>query len=269
MTGYAELQVTSNYSFLRGASHVEELMAQARLLGLPALGITDRNTLAGIARAISAPRKPASDWSWDAGSICATALSVLVYPTDRAGLCAALPAAQPRQGASGQRGLRSRLAGSRRAWRGLLSVLLPDPPDAALAESLAGAAAGGFRRPWLSRADAAPPARRCGTSARLADMAQAARVPTVATGDVLYHAPAATHPAGCGHLHPRGLHDRSGRLSARAHGGSMPEIPRRNGAALRASSGGCRAHAGDRRALPVLALRDLRYQYPEESKIRR
>ena len=51
MSRYAELQVTSNYSFLRGASHVEELMAQARLLGLPAIGITDRNTLAGIARA--------------------------------------------------------------------------------------------------------------------------------------------------------------------------------------------------------------------------
>ena len=51
MTGYAELQVTSNYSFLRGASHVEELVAQAKLLGLPAIAITDRNTLAGIARA--------------------------------------------------------------------------------------------------------------------------------------------------------------------------------------------------------------------------
>ena len=51
MTGYAELQVTSNYSFLRGASHIEELLGQARFLGLPAIGITDRNTLAGMARA--------------------------------------------------------------------------------------------------------------------------------------------------------------------------------------------------------------------------
>ena len=51
MTGYAELQVTSNYSFLRGASHIEELFAQASLLDLPAIGITDRNTLAGMARA--------------------------------------------------------------------------------------------------------------------------------------------------------------------------------------------------------------------------
>ena len=51
MAAYAELHVTSNYSFLRGASHIEELFAQAALLGLPALGITDRNSLAGIVRA--------------------------------------------------------------------------------------------------------------------------------------------------------------------------------------------------------------------------
>ena len=37
MPAYAELQVTSNYSFLRGASHIEELFAQASLLGLTAL----------------------------------------------------------------------------------------------------------------------------------------------------------------------------------------------------------------------------------------
>ncbi|MBV9813792.1 MAG: PHP domain-containing protein, partial [Acetobacteraceae bacterium] len=48
---YSELQVTSNYSFLRGASHVEELFLQAKTFGYDALAITDRNTLAGIARA--------------------------------------------------------------------------------------------------------------------------------------------------------------------------------------------------------------------------
>ncbi len=48
---YAELQVTSNYSFLRGASHPDELVEQAALLGHTAIAITDRNTLAGIVRA--------------------------------------------------------------------------------------------------------------------------------------------------------------------------------------------------------------------------
>ena len=45
---YAELQVTSQFSFLRGASSAEELFAQAALHGIEALGIVDRNSLAGI-----------------------------------------------------------------------------------------------------------------------------------------------------------------------------------------------------------------------------
>ena len=48
---YAELQVTSNFSFLRGASHGEELVVQAKHLGLHALALTDHNSLAGIVRA--------------------------------------------------------------------------------------------------------------------------------------------------------------------------------------------------------------------------
>jgi error-prone DNA polymerase len=45
---YIELQVTSNYSFLRGASDVEELFAQAAVLGCTKLAITDRNSSARI-----------------------------------------------------------------------------------------------------------------------------------------------------------------------------------------------------------------------------
>lgn len=48
---YSELQVTSNFSFLRGASHPEELVEQACLYGYDKIAITDRNTLAGIVRA--------------------------------------------------------------------------------------------------------------------------------------------------------------------------------------------------------------------------
>jgi error-prone DNA polymerase len=48
---YAELQVTSHFSFLRGASSCEELFAQAAYLGIEALAITDLNSLAGIIRA--------------------------------------------------------------------------------------------------------------------------------------------------------------------------------------------------------------------------
>ncbi|MEQ8413631.1 MAG: error-prone DNA polymerase [Imperialibacter sp.] len=53
---YTELQVTSNFSFLRGASHPEELVTQAAAYGYSAIAITDRNTLAGIVRAHTATR---------------------------------------------------------------------------------------------------------------------------------------------------------------------------------------------------------------------
>jgi error-prone DNA polymerase len=56
MPAYAELQVTSNYSFLRGASHPDELVVGAAALGLAAVAITDRNSLAGVVRAHVAAR---------------------------------------------------------------------------------------------------------------------------------------------------------------------------------------------------------------------
>ncbi|MGE3247662.1 MAG: error-prone DNA polymerase, partial [Beijerinckiaceae bacterium] len=48
---YAELATATNFSFLRGASHPEELVAQALALGLSGIGIADRNSLAGVVRA--------------------------------------------------------------------------------------------------------------------------------------------------------------------------------------------------------------------------
>jgi error-prone DNA polymerase len=51
---YAELHCTSNFSFLEGASHPEELVRRAHALGYEALAITDRGTLSGIVRAHAA-----------------------------------------------------------------------------------------------------------------------------------------------------------------------------------------------------------------------
>ncbi len=51
MNTYAEIAVTTNYSFLRGASHPKELVERAAELGHVAIGIADRNTLAGVVRA--------------------------------------------------------------------------------------------------------------------------------------------------------------------------------------------------------------------------
>ncbi len=57
MRSYTELQVTTNFSFLEGASHPHELIVRAAELGLSAIAITDRNSLAGIVRAHLAARE--------------------------------------------------------------------------------------------------------------------------------------------------------------------------------------------------------------------
>ena len=54
---YAELQVTSNFSFLQGASHPEELVRTAHALGYAGIAITDHATLAGIVRAHGAAKE--------------------------------------------------------------------------------------------------------------------------------------------------------------------------------------------------------------------
>ena len=54
---YAELAVTTNYSFLRGASHPGQFVEQAAMLGYAAIGIADRNSLAGVVRAFEANEK--------------------------------------------------------------------------------------------------------------------------------------------------------------------------------------------------------------------
>ncbi len=54
MSAYAEIAVTTNYSFLRGASHPKDLVRMAAELGHAAIGIADRNTLAGVVRAYAA-----------------------------------------------------------------------------------------------------------------------------------------------------------------------------------------------------------------------
>ena len=53
MTVYAEIGVTTNFSFLRGASHPQEYVHRASKYGMYAIGIADRNTLAGVVRAYS------------------------------------------------------------------------------------------------------------------------------------------------------------------------------------------------------------------------
>ncbi|MGL4962471.1 MAG: PHP domain-containing protein, partial [Inquilinus sp.] len=81
---YAELQVTTNFSFLRGASHAHELAMQAAVLGHRAIAVTDRNTLAGAVRLHQAAKQAGLRPVIGARLDFTDAPSVLAYPTDRA-----------------------------------------------------------------------------------------------------------------------------------------------------------------------------------------
>ena len=54
---YAELFTISNFTFLTGASHPEELVLRAKELGLSAVSVTDRNSFAGIVRGHATARE--------------------------------------------------------------------------------------------------------------------------------------------------------------------------------------------------------------------
>jgi error-prone DNA polymerase len=78
---YTELQVTTNFSFLRGASHPEELVEQAAAMGYKEISITDRNSLAGIVRAHVAARKNGMRIIPGCRLDLLDGPSLLVYPT--------------------------------------------------------------------------------------------------------------------------------------------------------------------------------------------
>ena len=133
MTAYAELAVTTNYSFLRGASHPRELIQAAAGLGLAAIGIADRNSLAGIVRAYAAQQeikggKP--DFFAGARLVFMDGTpDILAYPVDRAAygnLCRLLSAGKL-QAPKGEchLGFDDLLT-----WQeGLLLVVMPPHPD--------------------------------------------------------------------------------------------------------------------------------------------
>ena len=181
---YAELQVTTNFSFLRGAAHIEELVSQAAVLGLPALGVTDRNTFAGIVRAHRCAQeaniRPIIGCRLD----LADDVSVLVYPTDRAAyarLCRLLTLGKSRAGKAACHLVWPDLAA---AAEGLIAVLCTSPTRENLQR---------LKADFADRAYVALTLRRHPNDAvrlqQIADLARAIRVPTVATGDVLYHVP--------------------------------------------------------------------------------
>ncbi|HET8921278.1 MAG TPA: error-prone DNA polymerase [Xanthobacteraceae bacterium] len=84
MSAYAELAVTTNFSFLRGASHPQELVARADELGLTAIGIADRNSFAGVVRAYDEAKKRKIKLLVGTRLVTIDGFEVLTYPIDRA-----------------------------------------------------------------------------------------------------------------------------------------------------------------------------------------
>ena len=186
---YAELQVTSHFSFLRGASSCEALFERARDLGLPALGIADRNTLAGIVRAHQAAKETGVRLVVGCRLDLADGMSVLVYPMDRpayARLCRLLSLGK---GRAGKGKCLLHFEDLAAYGEGFMAILVPDRADETTRLHLARMAA-----TFGPRASMALTLRRRPNDQlrlhELAEMAAEAGVAPVVTNDVLYADPA-------------------------------------------------------------------------------
>ncbi|MBM3534184.1 MAG: DNA polymerase III subunit alpha [Alphaproteobacteria bacterium] len=193
MPSYLELETATNFSFLEGASHAEELVVTARALGHAGIGIADRNTLAGVVRAYNAiidEPEAYEGFRLLIGSRLALrdGFEILCYPTDRAAY-----------------GRLSRLLtiGKRRAPKGecfldlndvldwgegqILIACQPERPEETAHPERVRALARRFPRHVYQAATWRYDGDDRRRLTRLADIAAAARTPLVATNDVRYH----------------------------------------------------------------------------------
>lgn len=184
---YAELAITTNFSFLRGASHPQELVATAELLGLAAIGIADRNSFAGVVRAHEEARKRNVRLIVGVRLVTLDGFEAIAYPTDRKAygrLCRLLS----RGNLKAKKGechiaFEDVLA----AADGQIMIAMPplDVPEnfterlSALAQAVP-TFLGGVH---LYRGD------DCRRLANLAELGARAGAPLVAVNEVLYHAP--------------------------------------------------------------------------------
>ena len=258
LPAYAELHSISNYSFLRGASHPAELVAQAAALGYTALALTDECSVAGVVRAHVAARRHAIQLIIGSELRLDDGLHLVLLATDRedyAALCALIT-----------RGRRAAAKGSYHLLRSELEalgtaccVLWVPAADPQLADAL------WLKQHFAGRVWLAVELHAGGDDHRrvrqLAELAAAAGIPAVAAGDV--------------HMHVRGrraLQDTLTAIRSRQPLGSGSHILYQNG----------ERHLRSRAALAQIypaellgntleiarrcsfSLDELRYQYPQE-----
>ncbi len=266
MPPYAELQVSSNFSFLRGASHPEELVLGAAALGHKAIAITDRNTLAGVVRAHAAARQAGIRLVVGTRLDLADAPGLLCFPTGRAayGRLARLLTLGKRRAPKGACSLAmddiihgGEFAGGEGQ---IILALPPEVPDTAFAETLKVLKNHFKKRLYLVahnlyRGD---DARRM---AALAGLAGHCRTPLVATNDVHAHT-ARRRPLQdvltCIREH-RTIHDAGFRLFANAERHLKPpeEMAR-----LFRDYPGAVARTAEIAGRCAFSLDELRYEYP-------
>ena len=190
MSAYAELAVTTNFSFLRGASHPQEMVATAAELKLAAIGIADRNSFAGVVRAYDEWKKRKSiKLLVGTRLVTIDGFEVLAYPTDRQAygrLCRLLT----------QGNLKAKKGECHLAFEEILAasegqILIALPPQTlsdVFTERLSALARAAPGRTFLAgvhyhRGDEP---RRLGF---LAELGERLNAPLVAVNDVSYHVP--------------------------------------------------------------------------------
>ena len=197
MSAYAELQVTSNFSFLRGASHPDELVREAAALGLRAIAVTDRNTLAGVVRAHQAAKSAGIRLVVGSRLDFMCGVSVLIYPTDRSayGRLSRLLTMGRRRAAKGECHLHQKDVlgdGAVIEPAGQVVIVLAAAGDGRIAARELAATLSAFRNRFGKSVYLAAHVLNRGDDARrlaiFADVARACRTSLVATNDVHAHA---------------------------------------------------------------------------------
>ncbi|WP_376088635.1 error-prone DNA polymerase [Roseomonas sp. CCTCC AB2023176] len=196
---FAELGAMSNYTFLEGASHPWELVAAAKVLGHAAVGIADRNTFAGLVRAMAASEhfdtKTGEDWRIRFVPGCRVALSdgfeYLVWPTDVAayGRLSRMLSAARMTGEKDECDIpRDALIAA--AEGQVMALIPPEAPDEAFAQRLrrdADAMRRALAMPLFCAADNRLRGDDRKRLDRLAAMAGQARASLLAAGAARYH----------------------------------------------------------------------------------
>ena len=261
---YAELAVTSNFSFLEGASHPEEIITKAAALGYSGIGLADRNTLAGVVRAHGALRglppdqrprfSPGARLVFHDGTP-----DILAYPQNRAAWgrlsrLLTLGNSRAEKGAC-HLGLDDLLG----LQEGLQLILMPGAASPATLQQLRQAAEG---RLWFAAICHFQGSMRRSLAQRHA-LAERWQVPLIACNDALMHDPARRALADVMACIRRGLTlDKAGRLLA-PHGERHLKAP---GEMARLFAGLPQALAQTQAFMKGLnfSLDELRYEYPHE-----